>query len=110
MSWFKKDGTGEEQSRPRNEKAMLTIRAAAAAYLVYLVYDLVQMYLKGGEDAPSLPLLLGSGLFLLAGAVLIAVMTYKDWKAYKKREAEEYLASLEEKEEAGEETEGEEQA
>ena len=93
MSWFKKN-SDEETPRPRNEKAMLLIRAVAAAYLLYMVYDMVQLYLKE-QDPSKLWVVIGGGLFLAAGAIFIAIITWKDWKRLQQREAEEYLASLE---------------
>lgn len=105
MAWFKKNTDEEETPRPRNEKAMLTIRAIAAVYLFYLAYDMVRMYMEGGPDQPSIGLLIGGTAFLVLGGAFIAYITIRDYRRMKKREAEEYLASLEaaEAEEAAEE-------
>lgn len=109
MAWFKKNTDEEETPRPRNEKAMLTIRAIAAVYLFYLAYDMVRLYMEGGPDQPSIGLLIGGTAFLVLGGAFIAYITIRDYRRMKKQEAEEYLASLEaaEAEEAAEEYEEE---
>lgn len=104
MSWFKKNNE-EDTPRPRNDKAVLMIRAVAAAYMFYLAYDMVNMYLTGTEQAELWLVIVGTA-FLAAGGIFIALITWRDWKAYKKKEAEEQLAAQEEAEKAeGEEAE-----
>lgn len=97
MGFFNKNS--EETPRPRNEKAMLTIRAIAAAYLFYLVYDMISNYVKDPTSG-DLWVVIGGSIFLVAGGIFVAIVTYKDYKRMQKREAEEYLAALEEREAA----------
>ena len=107
MGFFNKNS--EETPRPRNEKAMLTIRGIAAAYMFYLVYDMISNYVKDTTSGDLWVVIFGS-VFLVAGGIFIAIVTYKDYKRMQKREAEEYLAALEEKEAAeAEEEEAEEE-
>lgn len=84
MGLFKKQE--EQEERPVNPNYMVTIRALAVGYLLYLVYDMVRMYLAGGEDAPSLGLLLFSVVLLGGGAVWTGVTTYKQWKRMKQEQ------------------------
>jgi hypothetical protein len=106
MAWFKKNNENEESApRPRNIKAMLAVRAVAAVYLLYMAYDMVKLYLEDTTEKPDLALVIGGAVFLVAGGIFIGILTYREWRAYQKKEAEEYLASLEaaEAEEASEE-------
>ena len=95
MAWFKKNNDEESTPRPRNVKVMLTIRAVAAVYLVYMAYDMIKLYMEDSTDKPDLALVIGGAAFLVAGGIFIGILTYREWRAHQKKEAEEYLASLE---------------
>ena len=80
----------EQEERPVNPNSMMTIRMAAVVYLLYLVYDMIQSYFNGGEDAPSLGLLLVTAVLLGGGAIWIAVVSYKQWNRMKQEQQEAY--------------------
>ena len=82
MGFFKKD-TEEENSTPRNPSNVVMFRLLAVGYVAYLCIQMVQLYLEGGPDAPSLPLLIGGVLLLGGGAAFLAIMTYKEYKTNK---------------------------
>lgn len=94
MSWFKKNNDEESTPRPRNEKLVLMIRAIAAAYLFYMAYDMIRMYVTGTEKG-DLWVVVGGSVFLIGGGIFIAIVTIRDYRRYQKQQAEEYLASLE---------------
>lgn len=88
MGLFKKENA-DMSSRPNNPDAYFGFKLLAAGYLLYLTWDIIKMYIAGGEDQPSVPLLIISVLFLGGGAVFIAVSSFKMWRKYKKEMAEE---------------------
>lgn len=59
------------------------IRCLAAGFVFYSLWEIVSAFLKGGEDAPSLTLLLLAIAVLGGGGVFIALMAWKEWKRYK---------------------------
>jgi len=74
-----------EQNK-RNTSANPTtvfIRVIAAGFVLYSLWEIVSAFLKGGEDAPSLTLLLIAIVVLGGGGVFIALMAWKEWKNYK---------------------------
>lgn len=98
----------EKEQRPVNPTTLLGIRALAVGYLIYCLWQIVKMYIEGGEGAPSLGLLLLGIAVLGGGAVWIAVMTFLKLKQLKAEEqarldAEDAAMA----EEAGEEAEEE---
>ena len=52
-----------------------------------MLAQIVQGYIAGGEDAPSLGLLLLAIVVLGGGAVFIGVLGWKEWKKGKAEEA-----------------------
>lgn len=96
MGLFRKEDT-DMSSRPKNPDAYFGFKLLASGYLLYLTWDIIKMYLAGGEDQPSVPLLIFSVLFLGGGAIFIAVSSFKMWRKYKQELAEEAAqAALEE--------------
>lgn len=87
---FKKNE--EKEERPVNPNALLGIRALAVGYLIYSLWQIVKMYMEGGEEAPSIWLLLLAIVVLGGGAVWIAIMTFLKLKQLK----EEARARLDE--------------
>ena len=75
----------------------LMFRIVAIGFVLYLLFQTVTGYFKGGPEAPSLTLLLVSIVVLGGGAVLIGWLTWKAWKA------EQILAEAEQEEETEEE-------
>ena len=88
MGLFKKENA-DMSSRPNNPDAYFGFKLLAAGYLLYLTWDIIKMYIAGGEDQPSIPLLIFSILFLGGGAIFIAVSSFRMWRRHKREEAEE---------------------
>ena len=96
----------EKEDRPVNPNTLLGVRVLAVGYLIYCLWSIIKMYMEGGEDAPSLWLLILAIVVLGGGAVFIAVVTVQKIKQLK----EEERARLDEEDallEAQEETEDE---
>lgn len=88
---FGKKKPAEEEQTPRqpgNPTTMVMFRLLAIGYVLWILKDLVQAYLAGGEEAPSLWLLLGSIAVLGGGCVFIGIMTFRQWKRMKEMERE----------------------
>ena len=68
---------------PGNPSTMIMFRVLAIGYVLWILKDLVKAYIAGGEEAPSLPLLIGAILVLGAGCVFVGIMSYKQWKQMK---------------------------
>ena len=68
---------------PGNPSTMIMFRVLAIGYVLWILKDLVKAYIAGGEEAPSLPLLIGAILVLGAGCVVVGIMSYKQWKQMK---------------------------
>jgi hypothetical protein len=67
---------------------MLLFRVLAIGYVLWMLKGLVEAYVAGGPDAPSLGMLLGAIAVLGGGCVFIGIMTYKQWKKMKVLEKE----------------------
>ena len=81
MAFFKKNTQADETNQtPRNPNNTVLFRALAVGYVGYLCIELVQLYVKGGPDAPSLPLLIGGVAVLGGGALVLGIATYREWK------------------------------
>lgn len=99
MGLFRNENT-DMSGRPKNPDAYFGFKLLASGYLLYLTWDIIKMYLAGGEDQPSVPLLIFSVLFLGGGAIWIAISSFNMWRRHKKEMAEEAAqAALEEAEE-----------
>lgn len=81
---FKKNE--EKEARPVNPNTLLGIRALAVGYLIYCLWQIVKMFIEGGEEAPSIWLLLLAIVVLGGGAVWIAVMTILKLKQLREEE------------------------
>ncbi len=95
MALFQKN---REDTQPANPSNRMLIKLLAVGYLLYTVYDMFRLYLAGGEDAPSIPLLVVAVVILGGGAVWVGVTTYKEWKRYEtaRQEAQDAEDALEE--------------
>lgn len=83
MAFFKKNNAEETGQPPRNPNSSAAFRALAVGYVAYLCIQMIQIYLEGGPEAPSLPMLiLGVGL-LGGGAAVLGILSYKEWKRNK---------------------------
>lgn len=58
----------------------LSIRLVAAAFALYMLFEIVMGYIKGGPEAPSLTLLVLAILLLGGGAAAVIVLGYRGWK------------------------------
>ena len=90
FNFGKKKEKTEEQGpqNPGNPTTMIMFRLLAIGYVIWILKDLVQAYIAGGEEAPSLPLLLGSIAVLGAGCVIVGIMSFKQWKVMKEAQKE----------------------
>lgn len=83
MAFFSKNNDSQENKPPRNPSNVIMFRLLAIAYVGYLVIQMIKLYIEGGPDAPSLPMLIiGAGL-LSAGVIWLAIISYKEWKRNK---------------------------
>lgn len=69
--------------KTRSANGALLFRVIAVCVVLYWLLEIVIAYFKGGADAPSLTLLIVATIVLGGGAALVAVLTWKAWKADK---------------------------
>ena len=87
---FKKKPKEEDVPQaPGNPTTMILFRLLAVGYVGWIMKDLVVAYMAGGEEAPSLGLLIGAFVVFGAGITFILVTTIQQWK-YMKREYDTY--------------------
>ena len=98
MGLFSKNDNSEQRA-PRSPGNVLIFRLLAVGYVGYLCVQMVQTYLQGGPDAPSLTMLIAGIAVLGGGAIFLAVLTYKEYKR-NKIAYEAYMADLREEAEA----------
>lgn len=107
---FKKKPKEEETPRaPGNPTTMIFFRILAVGYVIWILKDLVVAYMAGGEDAPSLGMLITTIVVFGAGIAFIVVSSIKQWKtmkadfdAYNDQVAAEYAEEEASREEAEE--------
>lgn len=85
--------SSQEQQAPRNPSNLVMVRLLAVGYVLYLCVSMVKLYLAGGPDAPSLPMLVLGLAVLGGGAIFLAVISYKEWKRGKTA-YDAYMAEL----------------
>lgn len=85
--------SSQEQQAPRNPSNLVMFRLLAVGYVLYLCVSMVKLYLAGGPDAPSLPMLVLGLAVLGGGAIFLAVISYKEWKRGKTR-YDQYMEDL----------------
>ena len=93
MGFFNKNQDNEQNSTPRNPSNVVMFRLLAVGYVGYLCIQMVKLYIEGGPDAPSLPLLIGGIALLGGGAAFLAYITYKEYKK-NKVSYDAYMAEL----------------
>lgn len=96
MGFFSKqknNETEEVNQAPRNPSNIVAFRVLAIGYLAYMCIDMVKLFMEGGEDAPSLPLLIGGTVVLGGGAIFLAIISYREWRRGK-AEYDQYMAEL----------------
>ena len=98
----KKDKEAEKETQqPGNPTTMMLFRALAIGYVLWMLKGLIEAYVKGGEDAPTLMMLVGAIVLLGGGCVFIGIMSYRQWKRMKAEVAaynEEMARQVEEEE------------
>lgn len=87
----------------RSPETAFMIRLAGAGIVLYWYYEIVQLFIQGGEEAPSVPLLILAGLIMVGGAAAIAIMSYRLYKQEKAWIEEAAQAALPEEEADAEE-------
>ena len=85
--------SSQEQQAPRNPSNLVMFRLLAVGYVLYLCVSMVKLYLAGGPDAPSLPMLVLGLAVLGGGAVFLAIISYREWKRAKPR-YDQYMEDL----------------
>lgn len=67
----------EKEERPINVTTLVAVRLLAVGYCLYCLWQIIQMYIAGGEEAPSIWLLLLGIVVLGGGSVFVAIMTVR---------------------------------
>lgn len=94
MALFKKNNAAEANDQPpRNPNSSVLFRVLAIGYVAYLCIQMVQIYLEGGPEAPSLTMLILSIVGLGAGSLILGILTYREWKRNKVK-YDAYMAEM----------------
>lgn len=93
MGFFNKGNEAEENSTPRNPNNLVMFRLLAAGYVGYLCVNMIKLYIEGGPDAPSLPVLIAGLVVLGGGVIFLGIVSYKEWKR-NKAAYDAYMAEL----------------
>lgn len=88
----------QQSTSPRNPDAVFGFRALAAGYVLYLEYQIVQMYISG-EATMGMWFLILSLVLLGGGALFVLISSYLSWRKEKAALAEEEWAQSEQQEE-----------
>lgn len=73
--------------KTRTANQAFGFRALAILVVLYMLFQVIQGYIAGGEDAPSLTLLILSIVLLGGGAAAIGILSYIQWKRDQKAAA-----------------------
>ena len=84
----KKEADPQEVRQPGNPTTMVMFRVIAIGYILWSLKDLVQAYMAGSEEAPSLTLLIATIVVFGAGCTFIAISTIKQYRVMKAELAE----------------------
>lgn len=80
FNFKQKEKKEKKETPPRNPNTMVMIRLLAVGYVLYTVWEIIKLYIAGGEDAPKLWMVILSVVVFVGGSVWIGWMTYKEWK------------------------------
>lgn len=70
----------ERIRRGDNASRLLTLRIAAVAVVLYMLYGLIQSYIQGGADAPTLWQLILAIVLLGGGGIAVGLVSYRSYK------------------------------
>ena len=94
MALFKKNNPEQENDQPpRNPNNAVMFRLLAVGYVIYLCIQMIQIYLEGGPEAPSLTMLIISVSILAIGAGVLGFISYNEWKRNKAK-YDAYMAEV----------------
>jgi len=91
--------------RAKKANSGFLFRALGVVVVLYWLYEIIRDYLRGGPDAPTLAVLIVACIVMGGGAIFVAVVSLKAWKAEKaaaemsEEEVEEMMALREAEEE-----------
>ncbi len=78
----------------------LGLRALVLFYVLYLAYGIAEAYITGDPEALSLPMTIVCVGAMVIGAVVLLVLTWRQWKSSKNAPAQEDETADEDAEEA----------
>ena len=76
----------QNDNHPQQSNVALVLRALVLLYVLYLVYGIVAAYVRGDSEALSLPLTIAAAGILGAAAVVLLVLTYRQWRSQSRKE------------------------
>lgn len=86
-------------NKNRND-TMLTFRLLAVGYILYMVWQVIKAYIEGGEEAPSVLVLVLTIVLLGGGAVFVLIISLKQYRANKQQIEEQVAQARAEAEQA----------
>ena len=94
MALFKKNNPAQENDQPpRNPNSAIMFRLLAVGYVAYLCIQMIQIYLEGDPEAPSLTMLIIGVGALAIGAGVLGFLSFKEWKRNKVK-YDSYMAEV----------------
>ncbi|MGM9537094.1 MAG: hypothetical protein ACI3VN_02045 [Candidatus Onthomonas sp.] len=85
----------QNDNQPHQSNVSLGLRALVLLYVLYLVYGIVAAYVQGSSDALSLPLTIAAAGILGTAAIVLLVLTYRQWRTQSDAEASAQKDALE---------------
>lgn len=91
---------GNRENTRRNPDATFGFRALAAGYMLYMLYDMIRMFVSGESD--DLVALIFGIVILGGGGLFVLISSYITWRKEKAEQEEELKREALEQEEADE--------
>lgn len=88
----------KDSKQIKNPNAMLVMHGIVILLVLYLFWQLLRDYLRGGEGAPSLTVLIVGGVLLIGGCGLVAYLALRLYRQAKAQALEEALLLQQERE------------